>query len=153
MSLLPHFGKAAAVLGAGWLAVLPLSAAAETNELRIAQQFGVGYLPLQMADSKQLFQKHAREAGLGEIKVTWSQFGSGGPMNDAILSGHLDLASGSVGPLLTVWDKTKGSLKNKPEIACVFAGLISVIIIGLLVENLIFRTVEQRTIRKWGMHS
>jgi NitT/TauT family transport system permease protein len=43
--------------------------------------------------------------------------------------------------------------KNVLDIPAVFAGLFSVIIIGLLVENLIFRTVEQRTIRKWGMHS
>ena len=43
--------------------------------------------------------------------------------------------------------------KNVLDIPAVFAGLFSVIIIGLLVENLIFRTVEHRTIRKWGMHS
>lgn len=43
--------------------------------------------------------------------------------------------------------------KNVLDIPAVFAGLFSVIIIGLLVENLIFRSVEQRTIRKWGMHS
>jgi len=28
-----------------------------------------------------------------------------------------------------------------------------VIVIGLLVENVIFRTVEGRTVRKWGMQS
>jgi NitT/TauT family transport system permease protein len=43
--------------------------------------------------------------------------------------------------------------KNLLDIPAVFAGLFSVIIIGLLVENLVFNTVEQRTIRKWGMHS
>ena len=43
--------------------------------------------------------------------------------------------------------------KNLLDISAVFAGLFSVIIIGLLVENLIFRTVEQKTIRRWGMHS
>ena len=43
--------------------------------------------------------------------------------------------------------------KNLLDIAAVFAGLFSVIIIGLLVENLIFRTVEQKTIRRWGMHT
>ncbi len=41
--------------------------------------------------------------------------------------------------------------KNQLEIPTVFAGLFTVIMIGLLVENLIFRTIEQRTIRKWGM--
>lgn len=43
--------------------------------------------------------------------------------------------------------------KNQLEIPGVFAGLLSVIVIGLLVENLIFRTIENRTVRKWGMQS
>ena len=43
--------------------------------------------------------------------------------------------------------------KNQLEIANVFAGLFSVIIIGLIVENLIFQTVEKRTVRRWGMQS
>ncbi|WP_287814701.1 ABC transporter permease, partial [Pseudomonas sp.] len=33
----------------------------------------------------------------------------------------------------------------------VFAGLAAVIIIGLLVENLLFNTFERLTIKKWGM--
>jgi NitT/TauT family transport system permease protein len=43
--------------------------------------------------------------------------------------------------------------KNVLDIPAVFAGLFTVIIIGLLVENLIFRTIERNTIVKWGMHS
>jgi NitT/TauT family transport system permease protein len=43
--------------------------------------------------------------------------------------------------------------KNLLDIPAVFSGLFTVILIGLLVENLIFRTAEQRTIVKWGMHS
>ncbi len=41
--------------------------------------------------------------------------------------------------------------KNELEIAYVFAGLGTVIIIGLLVENVVFRTLEEKTVRKWGM--
>jgi NitT/TauT family transport system permease protein len=33
----------------------------------------------------------------------------------------------------------------------VFAGLAAVILIGLLVDNLVFRTLERITIRRWGM--
>jgi NitT/TauT family transport system permease protein len=43
--------------------------------------------------------------------------------------------------------------KNQLEIANVFAGLFSVIIIGLFVENFIFRNIELKTVRKWGMQS
>lgn len=41
--------------------------------------------------------------------------------------------------------------KNLLEIANVFAGLFSVILIGLLVENVVFRVIERRTVRRWGM--
>ena len=33
----------------------------------------------------------------------------------------------------------------------VFAGLATVVLIGLLVENLVFRPIERRTVRRWGM--
>jgi NitT/TauT family transport system permease protein len=41
--------------------------------------------------------------------------------------------------------------KNRLETAYVFSGLGMVIIIGLLVENLVFRTIEIHTVEKWGM--
>jgi len=43
--------------------------------------------------------------------------------------------------------------KNQLEIPAVFAGLFTVILIGLLVENVVFRTVELRTVRRWGMQT
>jgi len=41
--------------------------------------------------------------------------------------------------------------RNQLETANVFAGLFTVILIGLFVENMIFATIERRTIRRWGM--
>lgn len=41
--------------------------------------------------------------------------------------------------------------RNELETPSVFAGLFVVIIIGLVVESLIFRTIEHRTVRRWGM--
>lgn len=43
--------------------------------------------------------------------------------------------------------------KNALEIPSVFAGLLMVIIFGLLVDNFVFRVLEQRTIRRWGMQT
>jgi NitT/TauT family transport system permease protein len=40
--------------------------------------------------------------------------------------------------------------RNLLDIPAVFAGLLTVIIIGLIVENLIFRTIERNTVQKWG---
>jgi NitT/TauT family transport system permease protein len=41
--------------------------------------------------------------------------------------------------------------KNDLQIANVFAGLLTVIVIGLLVDSLLFRTVERCTVQRWGM--
>ena len=41
--------------------------------------------------------------------------------------------------------------KNTLDIPVVFAGLFAVIVIGLMVEGLVFRTLETRTVRRWGM--
>jgi NitT/TauT family transport system permease protein len=41
--------------------------------------------------------------------------------------------------------------KNQLLIPDVFAGLLTVILFGLFVEHVIFRTIENRTVRKWGM--
>jgi NitT/TauT family transport system permease protein len=43
--------------------------------------------------------------------------------------------------------------KNQLRIPEVFAGLLTVIIFGLFVENVVFRTIERRTVRRWGMQS
>ena len=43
--------------------------------------------------------------------------------------------------------------KNQLRIPEVFAGLLTVIIFGLFVENVVFRTIEQRTVRRWGMQT
>ncbi|MFZ2949619.1 MAG: ABC transporter permease subunit [Desulfuromonadaceae bacterium] len=41
--------------------------------------------------------------------------------------------------------------KQQLEIPAVFAGLITVILIGIAVENLVFDSIEQRTVVRWGM--
>ena len=43
--------------------------------------------------------------------------------------------------------------RNTLDIAGVFSGLLTVIVIGLVVENLIFRTIERMTVKKWGLQS
>ena len=43
--------------------------------------------------------------------------------------------------------------RNLLEIPAVFAGLLTVILIGLVVENLIFRTIERKTVLTWGTQS
>lgn len=43
--------------------------------------------------------------------------------------------------------------RNVLDIPSVFAGLLTVIVIGLVVENMVFRVIERRTVRRWGVQS
>ena len=97
----------AAVLAFAWS---PPSASAE-GVIRIAEQFGVTYLPLHVIRDQKLIEKHAKEAGLDNIEVEWVKLSGGAAQNDALLSGSIDVASAGIGPVLTIWDRTKGAVK------------------------------------------
>ena len=94
---------------AACLLTCPAGARAEVNEIRAAQQFGLSYLALMMMEDGKLVEKHAKAMGLGEVKVTWAKLGGPGAMNDALLSGSLDFATGGVPSLITLWSKTRGT--------------------------------------------
>jgi len=96
---------AAGVAGSG-------AARAEVSEIKVAQQYGISYLPLMLMEEGKLIEKHAKAAGI-DLKVGWVKFAGGNVMNDAILSGDLAFASGGVAPLVTIWSRTKGSLDVK----------------------------------------
>jgi sulfonate transport system substrate-binding protein len=89
-----------------------LPARAEVKEVRLARQYGLGYLPLIVMEEQRLIEKHARAAGLGEIKVSWATLGGGGAMNDALLSGSVDYISSGVAPLIVLWAKTNGAVRG-----------------------------------------
>ena len=106
--------KVGAALLAALVLLVPFAsgAHAEVKEVRLSKQYGLSYLPLIVMEEYKLIEKHAKKAGLGDVKVSWATFGSGAVMNDALLSGSVDYASGGVAPLLTIWDKTKGGVKG-----------------------------------------
>ncbi|WP_448252299.1 ABC transporter substrate-binding protein [Ottowia oryzae] len=88
------------------LAGTTLSAQAE-GRVRIAQQFDIVYLMLNVAQDQKLIEKHAKAAGV-DAKVEFVQLSGGAAVNDALLSGNIDIAGAGVGPLLTLWDRTRG---------------------------------------------
>jgi sulfonate transport system substrate-binding protein len=91
----------------------PRAVHAEVNQISVAQQFGVAYLPLIVMRSGKLIERHAEKLGVGPLQVTWHTFGSGADMNVALISGTLDFASGGVPPVLQIWDRTKSGLAVK----------------------------------------
>src|SRR5215468_2652730 len=108
-SSLGRSGRLFVAMTMGALIVSVPAVRAETSEVRAAQQFGLSYLGLMIMEDSKLVEKHAKAAGLGDIKVTWAKLGGPGAMNDALLSGGLDFASGGVPSMITLWAKTKGT--------------------------------------------
>ncbi len=106
-----HF-KLRAALVAGLIVGMVSPSLAEVTTLRLAKQFGIGYLPLTLIEEQGLLEKHAKEAGI-ELKGEWLRFTGGSGMNEALLSDNLDIAAGGVGPMLTIWARTQNNLKVK----------------------------------------
>lgn len=92
------------------MAMAPLeSACAQAPEIRFARQFSMGYLQFNLMEKHRLLEKHAKAAGIPEVKVTWATFNSPAAMNDALLSGSVHIVSGGVPGLLTIWARTHGT--------------------------------------------
>ncbi len=110
MNRIPRFTRLVAALGLGLSLATTLLAsrpAQAEGEIRIAEQFGIVYLLLNVVRDQHLIEKHGQAEGL-QIKVDWTQLSGGAAVNDALLSGAIDIAGAGVGPLLTIWDRTRG---------------------------------------------
>lgn len=94
------------------VSVLLSPAVQAEGKISIAQQFGIGYLILDVVRDQQLIEKHGKEQGL-DIKVDWNSISGATAMNEALLAGALDVVSAGVPPMLTIWDRTKGKQNVK----------------------------------------
>lgn len=83
--------------------------AAEAKEIRLAKQFSMGYVQFNVIESQKLLEKHMAALGLRDTKVTWATFNGPDAMNTALLSNSVDIVSGGVPALVTLWAKTKGT--------------------------------------------
>ncbi|MGJ7612490.1 MULTISPECIES: ABC transporter substrate-binding protein [unclassified Variovorax] len=107
-----RFSRTAAALVTGFGLLAGSLAAHAEGQIRIAEQFGIVYLLLNVAQEQKLVEKHAKAAGV-DAKVEWIKLSGGSAVNDALLSGNIEIAGAGVGPLLTLWDRTKGKQNVK----------------------------------------
>jgi NitT/TauT family transport system substrate-binding protein len=94
------------------LALFLLAAGAarpERSEIRVAEQYGLTFLPLMIMRDGALVETHARRLGLPAARVTWIKLGAVSSINDALLAGELEFAAGGVPSLVTLWSKTRGT--------------------------------------------
>lgn len=111
----------------------------ESGRVRIAQQYGLGYLPLMIMRQLALIEKHASAARLSNVQVHWTLYPSGQAMNEALKLGFLDFASGGVVPLLRLWDETQNS-----------AGVKGVAALASMPLYLNTRRLEVRSVRDFS---
>lgn len=96
-----------ALLGA---CLLPaMMAVASAAEIRLARQFSMGYLQLNVMEKRELIEKHAKALGLNDVKVSWYTFNGPTAVNEALISGNIDVGSGGVPGLLVLWSRSKGT--------------------------------------------
>lgn len=88
------------------------TAHAESDQVRIAQPYGLLYLPSYVVADRHLIEQKAEAAGLGKVSVTLTRLASGPAGSDMLLAGDADLAMGGWGPALTMWDRTHGKVRG-----------------------------------------
>ena len=135
-------------------------ARAEVDEVKLASQYGIGYLPLTVMQVDKLVEKHLAKANMGTTKVSWMRLAAGAAANDALLSGGLHFASGGTGPAIILWDKTRTSLDvggvaalssmpnllvtRNPAIKTVRDFTVPVLLYGAAVRDLCIRILRRR---------
>ena len=79
------------------------------KQLRIGTQFGLGYLPLYVADETHLFAKRMREQGIEPVPVEIVHVAGGPQINDGLLSGNFEIGSGGYTAMMVSWDKSRNA--------------------------------------------
>ncbi|MEA2935235.1 MAG: sulfonate transport system substrate-binding protein, partial [Variibacter sp.] len=86
----------------------PRETHAEASVVRVAKQFGMGYMQYMVMQELKLIEKHAKASGL-DVTSEWATFRSSDVMNDALISASVDFVSLGVPGIITIWSKTKGT--------------------------------------------
>jgi NitT/TauT family transport system substrate-binding protein len=92
--------------------VFSSASVAEVTSIKIGRSFSLGQLPAMVMEKHHLVEKHAKAAGLNDLKVEWHKFAGAAAENDALLSGSVAFTANGVPGLLILWDKTHGQVRG-----------------------------------------
>src|SRR3954465_10071708 len=126
-------------MAAAVLATFASAAGAEVNELKIGKQYGLPYIQFVIMEDAKLIEKHAKQQGLGDIKVEWATLGGPAQLSDGILSGAIDIGGVGLPNLITMWEKTRTNVKVRAIAGLNFMPLI------LLTRNPKIKTLKDYT--------
>src|SRR5262245_16199223 len=88
---------------------LHVATPASATEIRLPRQFSMDYLPPNVMEHQRLIEQHAKALGLNDVKVSWFTFNGPTAVNEALISGNIDVGSGGVPGLLVLWARSKGT--------------------------------------------
>lgn len=97
------------LLAAALLGLTAAAARAEVPEVRIARQFSIGFMQLNVMEHEHMIQKQAARLGIPDVKVTGYKFNGPAAMNDALLSDSIDIASSAPPALFFLWSRTRNT--------------------------------------------
>ena len=102
---------------------------AETAELTIAYQGGIGYAPVHILEAKKLIEKNYKEATGGDVTVKFQKLDSGADINTGIIGGTIDIGCMGIAPAVSavssgvpakvltgLCSQTHGLMTNDPSI-------------------------------------
>ena len=103
-----RLAPAALALLAMFLGSIPTRA--ETNEIHIAMQPGVGQLPMSVLHAQGLIEAAVERRGLPRPTIDWTELAGGAALNDALISGRADLVAAGITPMIQLWARSRASL-------------------------------------------
>lgn len=112
MHILKTACRAALLCGAMMSAGPAISPAlAETNNIKIANQYSMAHLPLMIMKEQGMVEKQLKAQGLDDTKVTYINLAGSSAMIDGLLSDSLQVASTGTTGFAVLWDRTQGEVK------------------------------------------
>ncbi|GLU29076.1 ABC transporter substrate-binding protein [Brucella sp. NBRC 12950] len=97
---------------------------AQAKEIRIAGGVGVLFAPIHIMKQAQLVEKHAKESD-ADFTLSMLSFPSGSAVNDALLSGNVDIVAAGVSNALLLWSRTGGDIKALAAVSGTKSVLVS----------------------------
>lgn len=88
------------------------SAMAEENKVRIMSGYALTLLPQYVVIEHKLIEKKAEELGLKDVVVDFSRSPGAVMASEALITDQIDVALYAAGPMLNLWDKTRGQFKG-----------------------------------------
>lgn len=100
---------AAAAATAAAVATSPVLAQPAPLPVRLSHGYGIHFLPMMVVRDRKLLEEQAQKMGLPPLEVSWRVLDGGSAINDAMISGALDIAGTGAPGFITLWAKARRS--------------------------------------------